>query len=205
MTVLYPNRATHQNYPKQERVTYKKLFKFDKEVVRRLWLESYLPVVGIHFILLPILFVPFGWGAVMSVFITRVLAEFLTNLHTFIVIGPNHSGDDLYRFDRQFANKEEFYLSQVLGSVNFKTGGDLNDHLHKFLNYQIEHHLFPDIPLRQYQIIQPEVMALCKKYGVPYVQDSVFKRVWMLIQICVGKRTMKRLSGLSGEELQVVG
>lgn len=93
----------------------------------------------------------------------------------------------------------------MLGSVDFRTGGDWNDHLHKFLNYQIEHHLFPDVPLRQYQFIQPEVKALCKRYGVPYVQDSVFRRAWMLVQICVGNRSMMRLSGLSEAELQRQG
>jgi hypothetical protein len=67
-------------------------------------------------------------------------------------------------------------------------------------NYQIEHHLFPDIPLRQYQLIQPEIKALCSKYGVPYVQESVFKRTWMLVQICVGTASMKRLPGLAAGE-----
>jgi fatty acid desaturase len=159
----------------------------------------------VHFILIPLLFLPLGFDTVITVLLTRMLAECFTNLHTFLVIGPNHSGDDLFRFDRQFADKDEFYLSQVLGSVDFRTGGDWNDHLHKFLNYQIEHHLFPDVPLRQYQLIQPEVKALCKRYGVPYVQDSVFRRAWMLVQICVGNRSMMRLSGLSEAELQRQG
>jgi fatty acid desaturase len=201
MTVLFPQRATHKNYAQQERVTYRKLFRWEKEVVRRLWLQCYLPFFSVHFVMIPLLFSPFGAGVVFSVLVTRILAEFLTNLHTFLVIGPNHSGDDLYRFDRQFSDKEEFYLSQVLGSVNFRTGGDLNDHLHKFLNYQIEHHLFPDVPLRQYQLVQPEVKALCQRYGVPYVQDSVWRRAWMLVQICVGVRTMKRVAGVSVGEL----
>ena len=26
-----------------------------------------------------------------------------------------------------------------------------------WLNYQIEHHLFPDLPMRQYGLIQPRV------------------------------------------------
>ena len=205
MTVLLPQRATHKTYAKQERVTYRKLLCLDNQVVRRLWLECYLPFFSVHFILIPLLFLPLGFHAVITVFFTRILAECFTNLHTFLVIGPNHSGDDLFRFDRQFADKDEFYLSQVLGSVNFRTGGDWNDHLHKFLNYQIEHHLFPDVPLRQYQFIQPEVKVLCKRYGVPYVQDSVFRRAWMLVQICVGSRSMMRLSGLSEAELHQQG
>ncbi len=191
MTVLYPRRATRHNFASQERITYRKLLQFDKEVVQRLWSECYAPFGLVHFVLFPLLCLPLGWVAVSNVFWTRVMAELMTNLHTFLVIGPNHSGDDLYRFPIHYSNKGQFYLSQVLGSVNFRTGGDWNDHMHKWLNYQIEHHLFPDIPLRQYALIQPKVKEICQRYGVPYVQDSVFKRAWKLVQICVGSLTMK--------------
>ena len=197
MTVYLPKKATYKTYADQERITYRSLFKFNKEVVKRLWLQCYIPFFTVHFILFPLLFLPFGTQCVINVLLTRILAEFFTNLHTFMVIGPNHSGDDLYRFDTRFSNKQDFYLSQVLGSVNFSTGGDWNDHMHKWLNYQIEHHLFPDIPLRQYQLIQPEVKALCLKYEIPYIQESVFKRTWKLIQICVGNTSMKRVPGIT--------
>ncbi len=83
-------------------------------------------------------------------------------------------------------------MRQVRGSVNFRTGGDLNDFLHGFLNYQIEHHLFPDLPPRQYQLLQPKVKALCAKYGVPYRQESVFRRLRQLVNISTGTSSMQR-------------
>ena len=46
-------------------------------------------------------------------------------------------------------------MRQVLGSTNFRTGGDVNDFLHGWLNYQIEHHLWPDLSPRQLQFAQP--------------------------------------------------
>ncbi len=115
----------------------------------------------------------------------------LTNLHTFAVVGPNHSGDDLFRFTDAPKNKAERYFRQVVGSVNFRTGGDLNDWLHLFLNYQIEHHLWPDAPMRSYQWLQPRVKALCEKHGVPYVQQSVWKRIGKLTDIFVGNTRMQ--------------
>jgi fatty acid desaturase len=36
------------------------------------------------------------------------------------------------------------------------------------LSYQIEHHLFPDIPARRYQQIAPQVREICGRYGIPY-------------------------------------
>jgi linoleoyl-CoA desaturase len=36
------------------------------------------------------------------------------------------------------------------------------------LSFQIEHHLYPDIPARRYQQIAPQVREICERYGIPY-------------------------------------
>ncbi len=36
------------------------------------------------------------------------------------------------------------------------------------LSYQIEHHLFPDLPSNRYREIAARVRALCDKYDLPY-------------------------------------
>ena len=36
------------------------------------------------------------------------------------------------------------------------------------LSFQIEHHLFPDIPAHRHAEISEEVREICKRYGVPY-------------------------------------
>ena len=61
-------------------------------------------------------------------------------------------------------------LFQVISSANFRTGGDNNDFMHGWLNYQVEHHMWPQLSALSYQKAQPEVAAICAKYGVPYVQ-----------------------------------
>lgn len=164
----------------------------DRGRERELWLRCYLPYAGIHFGLMPLLYLPLGPWGVMSAFCNSLMAEAVTNLHTFCVVGPNHTGEDLYRFDDRPASRAEHALRQVLGSTNYATGGDLRDFAHLWLNYQIEHHLFPDIPMRQYQVIQPKVRALCEKYGIPYVQESVFTRVKKMVDVAVGKTAMRR-------------
>ena len=107
-------------------------------------------------------------------------------------MGPNHAGDDMYRFDSRPASKGEYFVRQVIGSVNFRTGGDVNDWLHMWLNYQIEHHLFPDVPISALQRVQPKVKALCERFGLPYVQQSVFTRVRKMARIFTGEETMRR-------------
>ena len=142
--------------------------------------------------LLPALFLPLGAWAAFSVLCNTVLAELLTNFHGFVVVVTNHAGDDLEVFDTPMGNKQEFYRRQVVGSTNFRTGGDLNDFLHGWLNYQIEHHLFPDLPMRQYQRIQPEVKALCEKHGLPYTQQSVWTRLRKTLAVAVGDASQLR-------------
>jgi cytidylate kinase len=45
----------------------------------------------------------------------------------------------------------------VVSSANFRTGGDYNDFWHGWLNYQIEHHVWPNLSALSYQRGQAEV------------------------------------------------
>jgi len=150
------------------------------------------PYVALQFIGLPLLFAPLGPLAVASALSNSALAEALTNLHSFLVVGPNHSGDDIYRFDDRPGSKAELYWRQIVGSVNYRTGGDLNDWLHMWLNYQIEHHLFPDAPASALQRIQPKVKEMCARHGVPYAQQSVFQRFRKMVRVFTGEESMRR-------------
>jgi fatty acid desaturase len=157
-----------------------------------LWRTCYLPAAGHHFVLLPLLFAPLGPLAVGSAFLNSLAADLLTNAHTFLVVGPNHTGEDIPRFDARPATKAERMVRQVAGSVNYATGSELVDYLQLWLNYQIEHHVFPDIPMLAYRRVQPRVKALCEKYGVPYVQESVWTRFRKMLDVAVGKASMPR-------------
>jgi len=157
---------------------------------RALWLKSILPYVAFRFVLLPLLFLPLGTTAVISVLLTSLMAEVFTNMHSFLVIVPNHAGDDVMMFEERGKGKGEFYLRQILGSVNYPTGSNANDFFYGWLNYQVEHHLWPDMPLSQYQYVQPKVVEVCKKHGIPYRQDSVFKRLLKAVDIMVGRTSM---------------
>ena len=153
----------------------------------QLWIKLYLPYIAINFALIPSMFLVISAEAALNVFYARLLAEALINIYSFVLILPNHSAEDIYRFEEHYDKKGEFYLRQILGSVNYKTGGDVNDFLHGWLNYQIEHHLFPNLPLSQYQKMQPIVKEVCKKHNLPYRQESVFKRMKMTIDLIVGR------------------
>lgn len=163
---------------------------------RTLWLEGYLPYAALELVLFPAMYLPLGPLASLSALVNSLGAEALTNLHTFLVVAPNHTGEDLYRFDGPASSTAEVAVRQILGTANYATGGDLIDYAHLWLNYQIEHHLFPDVPMLRYRAIQPKVKALCEKHGIPYLQEGLFTRVKKMLSIAVGKTSMKRASSV---------
>jgi fatty acid desaturase len=158
---------------------------------RDVWLRCLLPYVLARFVVIPLLFLPLGGRAAFCVLLTSIMAELWTNLHAFIVLFPNHVGEDLYRFDRPISDRADFYLRGVVGSVNYSTGGDFNDFLHGFLNYHIEHHLWPDLPLLRYQRGQERLKELCEQYAIPYVQENIFIRLARMLMILIGEKNMR--------------
>jgi fatty acid desaturase len=161
--------------------------------VRALLLACYAPYALLSFVALPLLFAPLGAWAAFSALCNSLMADVLTNIHTFFVVGPNHSGEDVYRFEGSPESRGEFYVRQVVGSVNYRTGGDVCDYAHLWLNYQIEHHLFPDMPMLAYRRVQPRVIEICERFGVPYLQQPVTRRFAMMSRIFVGSARMRWL------------
>lgn len=175
-------------------VTFANFFDIRQKAQRHMWFELFIPYIVYNFVFLPWLLNYFFAGVGDTFLIARILAEVIHNIHMFVVIIPNHAGDDLYRFDEVEKNQRRgsmFYLRQVLGSANYHTGKEWIDLSHMYLNYQIEHHLFPALPMRQYRLIQPKVKAVCEQYGVDYIQQSVWVRCYKMAQIAIGRSKMR--------------
>jgi fatty acid desaturase len=131
-----------------------------------------------------------------NVVINYLMADVLCNFHTFAIIVPNHSGGDMYLYKTPVKGKsDEWLLRQCISSTNYKTGNNVIDYLQGWLNYQIEHHLFPDMSAYEYQIMQKDVQRVCKKYGIPYVSESVFVRLWKTVKIMTGQETIPHFEG----------
>ena len=63
---------------------------------------------------------------------------------------------------------------------------DPDENLQGYTNYQIEHHLFPRLPMLRYRELQPRVQAIFQKHGIPYVRQNVFIGVGKLLDLMVG-------------------
>ncbi len=102
-------------------------------------------------------------------------ANLIRNIWTFNIIFCGHFPAGVESFSIEETEDETsggWYYRQLLGSANI-TGSKVFHTLTGNLSFQIEHHLFPDVPARRYPEIAPEVQALCDKYGLDYNTGSL--------------------------------
>ena len=118
------------------------------------------------------------------------LANLIRNLWSYMIIFCGHFPDGALHFTEEEIEDEtraEWYLRQMLGSANF-TGSPLLHIASGNLGYQIEHHLFPDLPSNRYAEISDKVRPLCEKYGIPYTTGPLYKQYGQAL------RTITKLS-----------
>ncbi|MCW2757658.1 MAG: acyl-CoA desaturase [Nocardioidaceae bacterium] len=100
----------------------------------------------------------------------NAVANLMRNVWSYTIIFCGHFPDGAMHFTEEELEDEtraEWYLRQMLGSADFE-GGKLLHVMSGQLGYQIEHHLFPDLPSNRYAAISVRVQELCRKYDLPY-------------------------------------
>ena len=83
-------------------------------------------------------------------------------------------------------------MRQLTGSANID-GGPMFHVAAGNLSFQVEHHLYPDMPSTRYAEIAPKVRDVCKRYGLPY-NTGPFSQQWGMVQ-----RTILRLAFPGGK------
>ena len=121
--------------------------------------------IGKDYILFPLLTGP----AAIETAKANAIANLSRNLWSYMIIFCGHFPDGALHFTEEEIEDEtraEWYLRQVLGSANF-TGGPLLHVMSGNLGYQIEHHLFPDLPSNRYAEISDRVRPLMREVRHP--------------------------------------
>ncbi len=102
-------------------------------------------------------------------------ANLVRNIWTHSVIMCGHFPDGVEVFEKtsiEGETRSEWYLRQMLGAANI-TGSDATHLMTGNLSFQIEHHLFPDMPSNRYKEIAPRVQELFERYGLRYTSGSL--------------------------------
>jgi NADPH-dependent stearoyl-CoA 9-desaturase len=120
----------------------------------------------------------------------NVVANVIRNVWANAVIFCGHFPDGAEKFtktDLVGETKGQWYLRQMLGSANIDAG-PVMAFMTGNLSYQIEHHLYPNLPSNRLAEISVRVRQVCDKYDLPYTTGS------LLVQYGKAWRTIAKLS-----------
>ena len=146
---------------------------------------------GKDYLLFPLLTGPFF----MTTLTANMTANLMRNLWAYLVIFVDHFPDGVAYFTEEELENEthgEWCLRQILGSANFR-GRKLTHVMAGYLSYQIEHHLYPDLPSRRYPQIAKKTKALCAEYQIPYILGGLPGHYWQTF------RTIAKMSAPNGK------
>jgi NADPH-dependent stearoyl-CoA 9-desaturase len=136
-----------------------------RDTLRGIWRKVRAQTLK-DYVAFPLLAGPFApW-----VFTGNMTANLIRNVWSYAIIFCGHFPDGTQEFTKEETANESrgmWYFRQVLGSANL-TGGKWFHIMSGNLSFQIEHHLFPDIPAFRHAEISQEVRQICERYGIPY-------------------------------------
>ncbi|MFF0745246.1 fatty acid desaturase family protein [Streptomyces sp. NPDC004111] len=107
--------------------------------------------------------------APLTALVFALLHHALFGLQLGLAFAPNHKGMEMPDPDGE---RWGHLRRQVVTSRNVR-GGSLTDWFLGGLNYQIEHHLFPNMPRPHLRLAQPLVRAHCRAVGLPYTETGL--------------------------------
>jgi linoleoyl-CoA desaturase len=114
-------------------------------------------------------------------------ANLVRNVWSFTIIFCGHFPEGTHEFTEEETENEsrgQWYYRQLLGSANL-SGSRPFHILAGNLSFQIEHHLFPDLPANRYAEISTEVREICERYGIPYNVGPLGKQFGSVVKkIC---------------------
>ncbi|HWE14315.1 MAG TPA: acyl-CoA desaturase, partial [Solirubrobacteraceae bacterium] len=126
----------------------------------------------------------------MRTLTANVAANLIRNVWSYAIIFCGHFPDQTYTFTQEETESESrggWYVRQLVGAANID-GGPLFHVISGNLGYQVEHHLYPDMPSTRYGEIAPKVREICERYGLPYNSGPFHQQLGMV------QRTILRLA-----------
>ncbi|MGI8761455.1 MAG: fatty acid desaturase family protein [Jatrophihabitantaceae bacterium] len=125
-----------------------------------------------------------------STLMANIVANIVRNVWSNAIIFCGHFPDQTFMFTEEEVADESrgaWYVRQLIGAANID-GGPLFHVMAGNLSFQVEHHLYPDMPSSRYQQIAPRVKEICDRFGLPYNIGPLHKQ-WGTVQ-----RTILRLA-----------
>ena len=152
-----------------------------------------LGAMALHWLVWAIL--PMAVWTPSNVLAIYVLRMSLVGYGMFIAAAPAHYPAEAAYLDREGAERVDFLLHQTTATIDFPTGW-LGYLFYSGADYQIEHHLFPEISHVHYRRMQPEVEAFCHRHGYPYRRLGWLEAVWKSYRTLISPKQVARSLGI---------
>jgi linoleoyl-CoA desaturase len=124
-------------------------------------------------LVIPILVLPVSWWVVLIAFI---LMHFTAGLSMSLVFQTAHVMPDM-EFplpDNNGVISMDWTVHQMLTTTNYAPSSRAFSWLIGGLNFQIEHHLLPNVCHVHYKKLSPIVLQTAREYGIPYNSKKTF-------------------------------
>ena len=122
-------------------------------------------------------------------------ANIVRNVWAYAIIFCGHFPDQTYTFSQKEVEGESrggWYVRQLCGAANIE-GSPFFHVASGNLGFQVEHHLFPDMPSTRYAEIAPRVKEICERYELPYNTGPFMRQLGQV------QRTILRLAFPGGK------
>jgi linoleoyl-CoA desaturase len=118
-------------------------------------------------LVLPMIMVPQAWWIILLAFLSM---HFVTGLLVSTVFQIAHimPATEFPLPNEENAMKEDWYTHQLVTTTNFAPKNKLLFWLVGGLNFQVEHHVLPDVCHIHYREMATIVSETAKEYGIPY-------------------------------------
>jgi linoleoyl-CoA desaturase len=161
---LQLNRYKKMGMLEGQRTTYKKELTY--MIIQK-------TVYYIYILVLPLIFLNVTWWVWI---LGMVLMHFVAGLFLAMVFQPAHVMETCAypEASDEGTIENNFAIHQMMTTTNFARDNRLLSWFVGGLNYQVEHHLFPNICHVHYRAISPIVKATAEEFGVPYYSKKTF-------------------------------
>ena len=124
-------------------------------------------------LVMPMIVLPIAWWQTLLGFL---LMQYISGLILALVFQPAHviEETDFYTPDAEGRVENNWAIHQLRTTANFARRSRILSWYVGGLNYQVEHHLFPNICHVHYRNISPIVKATAEEYGIPYHEHRTF-------------------------------
>lgn len=149
----------------------------------------FLYIVG-----LPMLLLPFS---ALQIILGFVVMHYVAGFILAVVFQPAHvvEGTSYFQADKDGNLENSWAVHQLHTTTNFAMGNRWLSWFVGGLNFQVEHHLFPNICHIHYRALSPIVKQTAEEFGLPYKNKETF---WDAI--VAHRRILKALGSSPGAE-----